>query len=258
MRNKENKHRKGQESTIGKIIYGFLLFMPLIAIGVTCGYAMFNKNAYQSYSDSNLIESKAEITNYEELQDDVIYNFDFDDSQQSGYTGRFGFKDISVDLYNIFPNMVVRDYVAFLFYGNDQNIIWYYLENDTLTSYYYGTAKGNLEKFSITLDIQYTQSTLTIHKWNIYTYVFKQSKIDNVFYYAVDKVTESPLFSWAQNSVIYTTTNTTCNALSITTPFIPLLLSYWLIISVIYFLYDIALMFVWLIHRKIHELQESL
>ena len=47
MKNKDLK--KGKESTIGKIIYGFLLFMPLLAILSTCLYAIFNKNAYQSY-----------------------------------------------------------------------------------------------------------------------------------------------------------------------------------------------------------------
>ena len=66
------------------------------------------------------------------------------------------------------------------------------------------------------------------------------------------------LFLDQLNSVVYNTLETTCNQLSITTTFIPMLLAYWLIISVIYFLYDIALLLIWSAHDKIHELRDSL
>ena len=46
MRSKDDKCKhKGQETTIGKIIYGFLLFLPLVAIGVTTLVSTFNMNA---------------------------------------------------------------------------------------------------------------------------------------------------------------------------------------------------------------------
>ena len=51
MKSRNKDCKKTHESLIGKIIYGFLLFMPLLAIATTSLYAIFNKNAYQSYAD---------------------------------------------------------------------------------------------------------------------------------------------------------------------------------------------------------------
>ena len=48
--------------SITHLIYGLLMMMPFVAIGVKCAYAVVNKNAYQSYSNFN-----ADNTHYSEL-----------------------------------------------------------------------------------------------------------------------------------------------------------------------------------------------
>lgn len=261
MRDRENKKcKKGQESTIGKIIYGFLLFMPLIAIGVTCGYAMFNKNAYKSYGDS-YVQQYNEITSEENIIVNQQYLITYKEVQGGYYTPtQFYYSDIDIDWYDYRGTDTNHIYVAFGIRGYQfPNTIWvyYYDNNNTLQHDIVQEWGDEIKTIYFTLDSFVIGGTGT-KPYDLFMLNYKTISISDVFYYSVDKVTGSPLFNWAQNSVIYTTTNTTCNALSITTPFIPLLMSYWLIISIIYFLYDIALMLVWLIHKKIHELQESL
>ena len=39
-------------------LYAILMLLPAFAIGVTCAYAIFNKNAYQSYAGKTLNESE--------------------------------------------------------------------------------------------------------------------------------------------------------------------------------------------------------
>ena len=69
---KDKKVKHGKENTIGKIIYGFLLFMPLLAIGITCAYVIFNKNAYQSYDKSNVI-NETSVSNSNMLLNNYYY-----------------------------------------------------------------------------------------------------------------------------------------------------------------------------------------
>jgi len=251
MRSKEEKRKhKGQESIIGKIIYSFLLFLPLLAIGVTCGYAMFNKNAYQSYASTN--ESNYTNTTINNLNIGQTYYLITPSTEQ--YERQQEFTEISVQ--EVLFDNVNKDVNKLRIYVPSNSTILYIqaigTDGFTFTSdvphilsfNYYGI--NNNYYISQINTILYEKQTITT------------SYLSDVFYYSVNQVKNNTLFNWAENSIIYTTTNATCNALSITTPFIPLLLSYWLIISVIYFLYDIALMLVWIIHRKIHQLQDSL
>lgn len=251
---KKNKEHKKGESTIGKIIYGFLLFMPLFAIGVTCGYAMFNKNAYQSYADEkeNQYIKLSEVTEY------PLYDVNFNLSNGINYTSstRFQVSDVKYNFGNLTQTLIDSlESTSYLQIWRDVNLNTNYCT--------WQNANTNISALSNSLNITFTLNQQppigNSTDYDMYFYSsITNNKLDNVFYYAVDKVTENPLFSWSQNSIIYTTLNNTCNTLSITTPFIPLILAYWLIISIIYFLYDIALMLIWLLHDKIHEMRDSL
>ena len=102
-------------------------------------------------------------------------------------------------------------------------------------------------------------TTGTNNTWyTITTLSYTQAKLSEVFYYAIDRTENSNLFNWSKNNDIYNIMHGACNTLSITNTFIPMLMTYWLLISVIYFLYDIGLMIIIVVHRKIHELQDSI
>jgi len=252
---KKNKEHKKGESTIGKIIYGFLLFMPLFAIGVTCLTQIFVKNDSKiNYKyESNIVNTENDI------KVGNIYKFTI--QEQPTITSNIEYRFFSA-IYN-FENynftidtssngdLLIRMLTNGYFYITDGDF-------HVLTSQLISTLTFPLELdvvISSISNIDYT--ILSYTDFNVIDSVQETNNKD-IFYYSVNKVTESPLFNWAQNSIIYTTMNATCTQLSITTPFIPLLMSYWLIISIIYFLYDIALILIWLLHDKIHELRDSL
>ena len=85
-----------------------------------------------------------------------------------------------------------------------------------------------------------------------------QNKLDNVFTYSIKKVEENELYNWAKTTGTYTVLNNVTTQIGITNTFIPMLMAYWLLISIIYFLYDIALILIWAVHDKIHELKDAI
>lgn len=256
MKNK-NKDRKPHESIIGKIIYGFLLFMPLLAIGVTCAYAIFNKNAYHSYYGETINESKnIYLENNSQLisNKNTLYmeNNYFLGTERSG---TITYQNVSLKSGNFANNtpeniaIILSSNRLYLYRGTS---ITFYDDNNN-TSFLMSTINGVILEF---VNIQSTPNS-NIAPAFYYIQYNDNSFVSEVFYYSIDKVQESPLFNWAEDSAIYTGMTKTCNALNITTPFIPLLLTYWLIISVIYILYDIILVILHIFHKKIHQLEDS-
>lgn len=271
---KEKSKSKSHETNIGKIIYGFLLFMPLIAIAVTCGYVMFNKNAYQS-NNANYEIAEQKVNSADQLQINNNYTFNpktFYDAVGNDYVtiGRFKYTTINVNWNDILPENqqlsnadLVRInnfsyYKAGNAYGlrlqeNDTNIKTFqqlyapYRINQTI---YFDIVEN--------MNINYGSYTRVYNTNSLYRIIMAKTSLQDIFYDSISKVESSNLFNWATNSIVYTTLTATCTALSINNTFIPLLLSYWLIISIIYILYDIALVMLIIFHRKVHELQECI
>ena len=98
----------------------------------------------------------------------------------------------------------------------------------------------------------FTISDLRYIEYNKYSY------LDDAFMYGLYKTEESQYFNWAKNTALYTGVNEFTNALGITTTYIPFLMTYWLLISVVYLIYDIALMMLHMAHNKIHQLEGSI
>lgn len=256
MKNKDLK--KGKESIIGKIIYGFLLFMPLLAIAVTCLYTIFNKNAYQSYA--NNYPEKNYINEVTQLNTGTTYYIlgQLKNEEITNANSPYGI--LYQDLDNFYttknldytPNTTGR--FNFTYYGGHNYI--QFLNND-------GTSQGqaiDLYQQTVYFTFKYISGNLTneqIPTNIIYTDVAGNT-LNNVFYSATSQVENSNLFNWSKNSIIYTGVNATCNELNITNTFIPMLLTYWLLISVIYILYDIILMILIILHNRIHRLQDSM
>lgn len=257
MKDKEKRNKKGSESTIGKIIYGFLLFMPLIAIGLTCLVNTFNTQAKESLAIDYKYETN-EVNQQDDLENNKIYHLEIE-LNNSNIGKMFFFTSV----YNLITtaNSNVKYENNLIYNGRYMRIATnssIQIFENNIALYVYSVPTNFECDLVINQFTEKTDYTYFNKCQNIPYDSINQKDLDNIFYYAVDKVTESPLFSWAENSIIYTTTNATCNALSITTPFIPLLLSYWLIISVMYFLYDIALMLIWVLHDRIHALKDSI
>lgn len=280
-KDKENC-KKGKESTIGKIIYGFLMFMPLFAIGTTCLISTFNMSAKEEAQPVYKYE-----TNDVNSADDLIigrayhfsaHNVAVDTTQRLTFDGdiisiqNFVFadyddlfideaylSDTGLDYYDLYIsiNYYERMLECYIIYPCSNNYIStciqqysssVILDFDFVLNYYESNLFDELPYSCFSRCENIPIESIETH--NVET--------QDVFYNAVDKVTTSPLFNWATNSSIYNVINNTCAELSITTTFVPLLLTYWLIISLIYFIYDIVLIILNVLHRKIHELQDSI
>ena len=58
-------------------LYAIVMLLPIFAIGITCGYAMFNKNAFQSYYGETINDKeKEEITDITSYVGFVVYDVD--------------------------------------------------------------------------------------------------------------------------------------------------------------------------------------
>lgn len=249
MKNKDLK--KGRESIIGKIIYGFLLFMPLIAIFSTILISTFNKNSTTTTTEAY------EINNVNTIDYETIYYID-----SSYYTSNPNTTNSQITL-----NLIV-DKIYYQSFNNDlTNLNRIYLNSNDNNLYLYNGSSvitqvnPNMNlKFSFHIQ-NYAPYNTTTENYLITllkTRTENTYSAQNIFYDSVDKVEQSELFNWAQNSLIYTGIADTCTQLSITNTFIPLLLAYWLIISVIYILYDIILMILIILHNKVHQIQDSI
>lgn len=73
--------------------------------------------------------------------------------------------------------------------------------------------------------------------------------IQNVFYESVAEISNQPLFNWTTSTLMYNTMSTMTTGLGITDTTIPLLLTYWALLTCIYVVFDIIIeLFVKLTH----------
>lgn len=251
---KDKENKKGSENAIGKIIYGFLLFMPLLSIGARCLYVILNKNANQSYSADQSLTYRL-IDNQSTLSADVQYQYQTNRDIYNSATLQYIYvKDFKTVTSTTLPNNITRFRVYYN--GNNQS---YSLEvgGDTTVYLSYGnyTNPSNL----VINFISDREQTNTNYLTNIYKFDYStQQSLDNVFEYSINQTQESTLYNWAKDTGTYTVLHNTTTGIGITNEFIPMLMAYWLIISVIYFLFDIALILIWAVHKKIHELSEAI
>ena len=264
---KQEKKKKG-ENVIGKIIYGFLLFAPLLNILVTCMYVTFNKNAYESYSGNqettiNYKYKSNEVTTVSDLITGNIYqmNIPLNENLQLNFTCT------KIMLLNGRQTTMTydSDFIAnvndsyFNVYINNNNLIIYHQPSNTSVSN--RTYEQNIHFLFVFKD--YMQSGLISYvSYTDYNEIenvnIANETLDNAFIYGTQKTEESNLFNWAKTTGTYTVLNNVTTGIGITNTFIPMLMAYWLLISVIYFLYDIALILIWAVHDKIHDLKDAI
>ena len=263
---KEKQNKKG-ESTIGKIIYGFLLFMPLLSIACAILVNTFNMSSKEE-TEINYKYQSNEVNSNEDLKEGNIYSFNYAhlDYQSILYENNlstikpltnFRVRTPIGDECYFEDDIATLPYVSISFFEE-----YLYINYDELGSNYssltYYTILDNFIGILIKDNgLNYNHISYTEYN-EIESVETHNVNGQDIFYKSIEKIEESNLFNWAENSIIYTTMSNTCRQLNITTTFIPLIMSYWLIISIIYFLYDIALMLIWLLHDKIHELRDSI
>ena len=255
MKLSKDKKQKGLESTIGKIIYGFLLFAPLLAI---LSAVIINTFNFSSRAEINYKYETNDVSTINDLKIGNIYHLSLNANNRPTSTQR-----ILVDeVYNLdtstasaYSTTTSSDIPNFAFTTSSTYYYFYTLE----TRYYGYQISGNFECDIVYRgNVNFDKISLLSKCTNIPIESVENLDAQEVFYSALDRTEQSEIFNWSKNTGIYTVLNTTCNGLGITNTFTPFLMAYWLLVSVIYFVYDIGLMLVMVMHRHIHELQESM
>lgn len=241
MKLKELKHDHSLTELLKVLIFSILMLLPFFAVGTTSLYVICNKNAYQSYSNSNLVERTSLIASTGNLVQGKQYDAKLDLTIGYNNSSRYRYSEISLD-WTQYGAPSGHNVDSFSIYNSNHTEYYVYLyENDTqVYTFWNGTTQlGRDLTFSMIPSQDITQNGNQCLVWT--TNVFQQQKLDNVFYYSFNKLQESDLFNWTQNTAIYTGVKAMTDNLEITTPVIAILIVYWFILTIIYVIIDIVL-----------------
>lgn len=235
------------------------MLLPVFAIGVTCAYAIFNKNAYQSYYGDTINEINYVATETEDLQRNKEYKmFDYPTLTESGWQDYF----ICGNNFQIIRTSTEFDptnIVKFGFYvASSRTSVLFYTANNTLVKEYYFDVNPTLQ-FSFTFESferRYTFNHLQLMSDDFLNEVQYNSNsfVSEVFYYSIDKVQQSPLFNWAHDSFLATPITYITGLFGMSNDHVAVMfMSYWLAVSVIWLVFDIVMYVPLLVHRWIDK-----
>lgn len=230
------KHNHSLTDLLKVGIFSILMCAPLIAIGTTCAYAIVNKNAVESYGDkyvtttqtltntNQFVENQNIIANYKEVTGETtVYGAYIKYNSISINWTDYGFADHNYNQFRLFNNGTIQ------------------LKDTNGTQYTESNKWGNTLK-TFTFNFNSITDTASMNGGVSYVALFySQQTLDNAFYYATEKMTQSDLFNWTQNTAIYTGVSAMCTQLDIETNVIPILIVYWFILTIIYVIIDIVL-----------------
>ena len=254
-------------------LYGVIMLLPIFAIGVTSLVSTFNMSAKEESEFVYKYETN-EVNSYDDLIVGNIYRFDLNEDFLSDYEENgelefnildgyfeFDFQDFYKDeTFN--PLRFDKNYIIYV--GFMEGIINVRIGLSTAFDDYYSILIGE-HVFDI---VSNNLTILLTHKYNFQNVsAFSKATYNEiqgvethnvepqeVFYKAIDKVQQSPLFNWAYNSFLVTPFAYIVSLFSMpTNSFVVMLLSYWLAISIIWLVFDLVMYVPLLIHRWIDK-----
>lgn len=256
---------------ISKIVYGFLMLLPLMAVCFTSLYAVFNKNAYleQDESTINYKYETNDVNDFDDLIQGNAYNFSWNNNDITfgeffyvypfeNYDIQFIVLDSNKFVENSFINDSQFDFfnafnvdIVFCVSYDTENGYTYYLDfySDINTDYFLEYTFDDFVLDIISIDLVYFYHWCPSgSNFVLQTAVGSISKCENIpiesvtttefspkdaIYYGMHKVESSDYFCWAKNTIIYTGLNTIFANFNVNAPFITLILSYWLWVDLI-------------------------
>ena len=238
---KDKKHNHKLTDLLKFTIFALLMLLPFGAIGIKCGYAVFNKNAYLNYSGRQY-DQYTSIA-YNEMQLGHLYHWSNDLLPNTTYTGN------ATDIYmtgitNVIGatnNITIADRLRVYRSGTTYMYLAFYEGQNSVA---YINAQTTAISFDFTLTaLQNAGSNDSITAFPCF-YTIQNSQtnyLDNVFYASVDDLKNHTIFSWSQNTGVYTAINTMTTGLGIQETTMPILLSYWTMLTAIYVVFDIII-----------------
>ena len=239
MKVKELKHNHSLTDLLKIILFSILMLLPFLAVGTRCLYVICNKNAYQSYSNKNMMSSNTTLTSTNMLNVGDILTYTYiNGTATNSQTGIVTYSQLSFNPTD---------------YGWDDNA-WTkisIINNGTSQYIYLHTADGTFQakniwgstitSFSIVVDSWVASQTLQIYNTQVTKQTYVPNALDNVFDYSMNQMANDPLFNWTQNTGVYTGVSAMCTGMEITNPVIPILITYWTLLTCIYIIIDIVL-----------------
>lgn len=238
------------------------MLLPVFAIAVTCAYVIFNKNAYQSYYGETINEQEYVNVELDDIDvGDYIYYIvspGLTTQENIGnynyiYVDILSFNDTSYQSINN-PSFDPVECNSMRILRNNDGTIYYEFYHQNDSAYY--VVRNNVQ---VNISFYYegisTQSDLSF----LNPYFFRlesnnYSYLDNVFYYSIDKVEQSPLFCWAYDSFLTAPIEyiVVLFSMPVDSPVV-LMLSYWLTISIVWLCFDLIMYVPLLVHRWIDK-----
>lgn len=229
------KHNHSLTDLLKVFIFSILMLLPFLSVLTRCMYVTFNKNAYQSYSGENIPPTENINIKAQNLINNNYYYFQNFENVQTGNSYYF---------YYISECEVEPNATRFRYYINGDTLVKYiqFFNGDTTISY---TPITNVIGKSF-LFISYANTPQeTDYMYNInafYQIKYNEfNKIDNVFEYSFQKMSQDDMFNWTQNTALYSGINAMTTNLQIQTNVIAILLTYWTILTIVYVIIDIVL-----------------
>lgn len=227
-------HKHALTSWLKVILFALLMLAPMFSIATRCLYVIVNKNAKDSYSAK---DEKLSLTN--SLVGDVLYKFEYYNDttgQTNNTTSNIPISFVSVEV----PTGTTK--VRF------ENTNRMTCLNDSNTSVgYISPADGITFKVDTTTQATFGLQTQPWYKMYAVNYIAQD--MDNAFEYSVSKIADSQYYNWTQNTAIYTGVEAMTTGLGISGATIPILLTYWFLLTVIYIVIDIVInLFTYITH----------
>lgn len=249
--------KKHFENIIGKIIYGTLLFMPLLNVLGTSIYAIANKNAYESYYGETINQQdNILLTTNDSFELNQKYIFDSNTYTTTGqvqgaYARGITFSNFKIlSIANFTLNVSEPTFMGM--YIDNNNNLSITLKNDNNSQIIYFNGNQLVFEFTYLSDNFNSnfKTTNTLYKVEYKNYSF----LDNAFEYGIYKTENSPYYNWTTETAINDVIHQTTTTLGINNSFVDLLLTYWLLMTIIYVIYDLGLMLIQIAHKKVHKI----
>lgn len=236
------KHNHSLTDLLKVLLFAIVMLLPFIDVFVRCGYVMFNKNAYQSYSGEQY-EYENHFTSINDVEMNSILHFDSSiaySNQSNINSGRIYYTNVS-DLYSTYTTLQSQ--------LNEGTYFIYYVRSDNRQLYIYNDQNTLL--YSPNLTSIHTQFNFKILAFennivNVFPSLSEVTQqdnnyLDNVFEYSVSQLEESSLYNWTTQTAIYSGVSQMTTQLGITTNIIPIIVCYWFFITIIYIILDIII-----------------
>lgn len=232
------KHNHSLTDLLKVLIFSILMLVPFLSVATRSLYVICNKNAKDSYSQANLINQQSKITTKIDIPNGTVLTY-IKDRQVNGYSAMFPFTATTLDLQSIFGDVNITQLGT---YSNGNNNYIVGIPNNVYENRLL-IMNNNIQSFAFTYDANGTayQDNVYTSNFSLYMTTYKKLNLDNVFEYSIDQLAQSQYYNWTTNTAVFTGVSTMTTQLGITGQTIPILLTYWFMLTIIYVVIDIIL-----------------